>query len=345
MKKLILLFLTTFIIGLHPVFAGDADNGGKNEVENTENMAEEVEEATVPDFIPLSTELFNRPTYVFSEGFSFAQIRRYVSQKEQNRSDFRWCDSLIGAYFQVETKNIKPLNFFGRVSVFYPFAHQFNEMKQTSKQILLYSFDFFGGALFEINSLKYIRFNFGLGPHFNYELSDEYHHIELGGMALAGIELPIAWRWTILIDFLGSIDYGNLGTNKIVCPYNFVWQYQTSIGIRYSIDNTNKYSYIPSSGRVLTESGIYDKKQRKALEKAADAKRKRIAKENAKSKLRAEKEREEAERDKKLAELQEQKRQNIIEKRRQKLEKQAERMDQKARKAQGLEVIEEVPEA
>ena len=61
---------------------------------------------------------------------------------------------------------------------------------------------------------------------------------------MAGCELPIAKRWTILVNGFASLDYGNFGTNKNIEPLNYVWQYQLDLGFRYSKKATNSYSYI-----------------------------------------------------------------------------------------------------
>ncbi|MCF0243060.1 MAG: hypothetical protein HUK25_10500 [Treponema sp.] len=129
-------------------------------------------------------------------------------------------------------------------------------MNQISSQILLYGADLFAGIMFQSDMWKYVRFNFALGPHFDYKLSDEYHHFELGGGALLGMELPVAKHWTCLINGLASFDYGNLGTNWKIQPYSVVWQYQIEIGVRYSKKGANKYSYINSKKALETQTNL-----------------------------------------------------------------------------------------
>ena len=68
--------------------------------------------------------------------------------------------------------------------------------------------------------------------------------------------------------------YGNLGTNARMEPYNFVWQYQVAVGVRYSRKSPNKYSYIPSKRTYEEDIQILanqaqekkDKKEAKAVE-------------------------------------------------------------------------------
>ena len=104
--------------------------------------------------------------------------------------------------------------------------------------------DIYAGPLFQTDMWKYVRINFSFGPHFLYELSDQYHHLELGGGTLLGVELPVAAHWSILLNGLTSLDYRNLGTNKIIAPYNIVWNYQLELGFRFSKRNKNEFSYI-----------------------------------------------------------------------------------------------------
>ena len=88
--------------------------------------------------------------------------------------------------------NMKPVNSIYRIAAYYPFYHTFNGMEQPSKQPILYAFDAYAGPFFQGDLWKYVLINFSFGPHFFYELSDEYHHIEAGGAVMLGIELPIA---------------------------------------------------------------------------------------------------------------------------------------------------------
>ena len=191
-------------------------------------------------------EIKDKPFLMFNEGVSYSQITRYISQHDFNRSDFYWEDFQIGAYCEMQTGNMQPFNSLVRVEAYYPLAHRFNGMDQKSKQVLLYGVDVFAGILFQTDMWKYVRFNLALGPHFDYQLSDEYHHVELGAGALLGLELPVAKRWTILLSGLASYDYGNFGSNKKIQPYDNVWQYQLELCFRYSKKGENIYSYVKS---------------------------------------------------------------------------------------------------
>lgn len=189
-------------------------------------------------------EILNHPFVVFDEGVCFDMLSRLQLQDDYNRSNFVWQDYLIGAYFNVTTMNMKPFNFVGRTCVYYPFYHTFNGMEQFAKQTILYAFDFFTGVQLQADMWKYVRLNLSPGLHYMYQLTDEYHMNYLGGGIIAGIELPIARRWTIINNGTFTLDYANLGTNKKMSPYDLSWSYSVSLGVRYSKKKLNKYAYI-----------------------------------------------------------------------------------------------------
>lgn len=223
-----------------------------------------------------------KPFVMFNEGIAMAQVTRI--QTVSGRSNFVWQNDMIGAFFQIQTRNMKPLNSVIRTSVFYPFYNKFNEVKQFPKQTILYAFDLFAGPILETDMWKYVRLKFGLGLHYMYQLSDEYHLNYLGGGALAGLELPIEPRWTILLDGTFSFDYPNLGTNRLVQPYDYSWQYQLNLGVRYSVKGKNRYSYIRQSAKSLQKETL--KAEKKAAKKELKAQA-RAQKKAAKAEARA----------------------------------------------------------
>lgn len=223
-----------------------------------------------------------KPFVMFNEGIAMAQVTRI--QTVSGRSNFVWQNDMIGAFFQIQTRNMKPLNSIIRTSVFYPFYNKFNEVKQFPKQTILYAFDLFAGPILETDMWKYVRLKFGLGLHYMYQLSDEYHLHYLGGGALAGLELPIEPRWTILLDGTFSFDYPNLGTNRLVQPYDYSWQYQLNLGVRYSVKGKNRYSYIRQSAKSLQKETL--KTEKKAAKKELKAQA-RAQKKAAKAEARA----------------------------------------------------------
>lgn len=193
-------------------------------------------------------KITEKPFVMFDEGLSFAQITRI--SKQEGRSNFVWQDYLIGAHVAMMTENIKPFDLMLRVSAFYPFYHTFNGMQQYPKQTILYAFDLFSGPVIQANMWNYVRINFSAGLHYMYQLTDEYHLHYLGLGLFVGLELPVAWHWTILLDGTAALDYPNLGTNGIMQPYDYAWQYHVNFGVRYSKNGANQYSYIHSKKRV-----------------------------------------------------------------------------------------------
>ncbi len=184
----------------------------------------------------------NRPFVMFNEGVAFDMLTRFEKQKE--RSNFVRENYFAGLYFSMQTENMKPINSMIRVAAYYPFANTFNGMAQYPKQPILYAFDLFVAPMIQADMWKYVRLNFAGGPHYKYQLTDEYHMNYLGLGLLAGVELPLAPHWTILTDGTFAADYPNLGTNRLVQPFTLAWQYNVSVGMRYSRRGRNEYSYI-----------------------------------------------------------------------------------------------------
>lgn len=185
-----------------------------------------------------------KPFVMFNEGLAISNVTRI--QNQENRSNFVYNDTMAGAYFAIKTQNMMPVNSIIRVAAFYPFYCTFNKVPQASKQTVLYAFDLFAAPVLEANMWQYVRINFAPGLHFLYQLTDTYHLIDLGIGALLGAELPLARRWTILINGIASFDYANLGTNSAMSPIDICYQYQLDLGVRYSKKGENKFSYITS---------------------------------------------------------------------------------------------------
>ena len=211
---------------------GEQTNGS----ESDENNREEPKLA-----FPAITE---KPFVIFNEGVAYSMVTRLIYQDKYSRSNFVWQNHLIGAYCEIQSVNIRPVDSILRVAAYYPFYYTFNGMEQPAKQAILYAFDLFWGPIFQTDMWKYVYINFAFGPHFLYQLSDEYHHVELGAGVLLGVELPLARRWTILTNGLASLDYGNLGSNKHIQPYNLVYNFQIELGVRYSKKKQHQYSYL-----------------------------------------------------------------------------------------------------
>ncbi len=183
-----------------------------------------------------------RPFIMFNEGAAYTLITRL--EKQEKRSNFVRQNHLVGLFFSAQTENMKPVNSMIRIAAYYPFFNTFNGMRQYPKQTILYAFDLLAAPMIQADMWKYVRLNFAGGLHYMYQLTDEYHMNYLGGGLLAGVELPLARRWTVLTDGTATLDYPNLGTNRLVQPFDFAWQYNVSVGVRYSKKGENKYAYI-----------------------------------------------------------------------------------------------------
>lgn len=279
MKKIFLSFAFAFL--LFPAICQNTNLFGSSTLDDNDDENVEINEKT--GFPRIKA----KPFIMFNEGFAAAQVTRI--QTVSGRSNFVWQNDMIGAFFQIQTRNMKPVNSVIRTSIFYPFYNTFNDVKQYPKQTVLYAFDLFAGPIIETDMWKYVRLKFGLGLHYMYQLSDEYHLNYLGGGALAGLELPIEPRWSILLDGTFSFDYPNFGTNRLVQPYDYSWQYQLNLGVRYSVKGKNKYSYISQSGKSLQKEIL--KAENKAKKKEIKAQQ-RAEKRAAAAEIKAQKNKE-----------------------------------------------------
>jgi len=227
MKKI--LFFIVFAFLANQIFSQELQDTQENkEIEKIEEIEK--------------VEVGNKPNIFFDEGIALACVNRLQEQEE--RSNFNWKDSLIGAYFTVHINDFFTFDVLSRTEVFYPFLHTFNGMEVFSKQTILYAFDELVGIDYKLKKFKYFTLNVVPGVHLMYQLTDEYHLFYFGGGLIIGAELPIAKNWTLLADGTFTCDYPNLGSNSLVQPFYFSWQWQTSLGVRYSKKKQNAYSYI-----------------------------------------------------------------------------------------------------
>ncbi len=184
------------------------------------------------------------PFVMFNYGLSSSLVTRIEIMDD--RSNFVYQNSLLGAFVTMQTVNIQPLNNYTRLAFYYPVANSFNGMKQKSKQIILGAVDAFWGPMFESDMWKYVLIKASAGPHFMYQMTDEYNFLYFGLGLLAEINLPVAKSWTVIANGMFSLDYANLGSNRNIQPFDYSWNYQLDVGFRYSKKSVNKYSYIDS---------------------------------------------------------------------------------------------------
>jgi hypothetical protein len=229
--RVILCVFTFYFLCCVSVFAANTEDSTTQESESSSETPE--------SSFPLPKE---KPFIVFNEGASASWITRII--KKETRSNFVFQDFMFGAYMGFKTVNMQPINSLVRVSLFYPATFTFNKVPQIPKNIIRYALDVFAGFDFEANMWEFLRFNVTPGLHVFFQNSDRWNYLNVGGGLLAGVELPIAARWTMLANGMATLDYGNFGTNKDLEPYDIVYQYQVDVGVRYSKKNTNKFSYI-----------------------------------------------------------------------------------------------------
>jgi len=182
----------------------------------------------------------DRLLVTFNWGFTAAWLTRITYQT--NRSNFVDEDFLPGLYFGAELRNVKYVMPMARLAVYYPLTTTFNGMLQKPTVPLHYGIDFVLGARYQPLNLKYLRANVGLGLHMFFLNSERWNYLNMGGALVAGLEVPLFARWTLLMDFYASIDSGNLGQNRRMEPFNVVWQYQFNIGVRYTKKKDNPSS-------------------------------------------------------------------------------------------------------
>jgi hypothetical protein len=206
--------------------------------------------AVLPDAPALSVPLVpvkktrrERPgILVFTEGLTGSYLTRIIRQEK--RSNFVFEDYLAGLFFNVKTRPLKPVNIMARLSAYYPLLFYFNDVLQPPASPIHYGADLFLGPVFEPHIKNLIRFNLSPGLHLFFENTERWNYLHLGAAALAGIELPVTRRWTLYLEGLASLDYGNLGNNRSMEPYDVVYQYQIGAGLRYSKRSPNTRPWI-----------------------------------------------------------------------------------------------------
>ena len=255
MKKSVLFATSIFLAFANFSFAQSASSVSENSnpkvltlsdysVSSKENQGEQSDSEPAENSEEISfPTITEKPFLIFNIAPAYSMITRIVYEDKYSRSNFVWQDHLIGLAIETRSVNMKPVDSLLRIGIYYPIYYTFNGMEQAAKQTILYAFDLFWGPFFQTDMWEYVYINFSFGPHFLYQLSDEYHHVELGGAVLLGLEIPVAKRWTVVTNGLISLDYGNLGSNADIQPYNLVYNYQIEFGFRYSRKKPNKYPY------------------------------------------------------------------------------------------------------
>ena len=187
----------------------------------------------------LSLPAETRPHATFSYGATASWLTRIVKQTE--RSNFVFRDFLPGVYFSTEVQNIPVIVPVVRLAAYYPLVSTFNRVPQKPNTPLHIGADMIAGIKFEPFDFKYVRINAGPAVHLFYLSSDRWNYFNLGAAAIAGVELALSPGWTMLFDGYASLDSGNLGSNRLMEPFDITYQYQVGVGVRYSKMKRNDY--------------------------------------------------------------------------------------------------------
>jgi len=223
-KYVVLIVTAVFILAASPVFA----QSGESAIETTGDASDR-------------KKLF----VTFNYGPTASWLTRIINQT--GRSNFVLKDFMPGLYFTTELQNLPLITPEVRLAVYYPLVSTFNRMEQVMSSPLRMALDLFSGVRFELQWL-FFRFSGGPGLHVLYLSSERWHYVNLGFALTAGIEMALNPGWSLMIDGFASIDNGNLGSNQQMEPFNIVYQYQTSIGVRYSKKKRNETVLIKPKG-------------------------------------------------------------------------------------------------
>ena len=244
----LLLTLLFLILPLLPLSAQEA-------------AAAETVSQTETELAPAETEYeeFKKKVYLtYDWGATGSWLNRIIKQTE--RSNFVYQDFLAGAFFSMGLHSVPVIVPSIRVAAYYPMRSTFNDMIQKSKSPLHIGVDALAWMKFEFLDLRYVRLNAGPGLHLFFLTADRWHYLDLGGGIALGIELPLTTRWTLLLDGYATLDSGNMGKNRLMEPFDIVYQYQIDLGARYSKKKDNAYAIFGKMDRPAKE-----RKPRKGL--------------------------------------------------------------------------------
>ncbi|WP_318662035.1 hypothetical protein [Treponema sp.] len=216
---------------------------------------------------------------VHGGGISWTRLTRI--QLHNDRSNFVWQDDMFGFYYAIQTGNL-PVNFLGKISLYYPYHYEFNKVEQIPKQTVLYAGDLDLGPVWTFPLWEICRVNLSPVVHYRYQLSDKYHHNDLGLGALAVMEFPISKRFTILLNSEFSYDCGNLGSNRQIQKFDHVWAYTFDLGLKYTKRHPNSFYYIKTKQERAALVPVKEAKKAERLEKKQEKKTERQQKKDDK---------------------------------------------------------------
>jgi len=211
--------------------------------QETESSGGETAAAQAADPAPQEGD---KPFFTFSFGACASWLTRIIFQEE--RSHFVFRDFMPGLYAGTELRNLRYITPFARLTAYYPLVATFNGMRQDPLLPLHFGIDFLTGIRF---SYAISSFNFHAAPalHMLFLNSERWDYFNMGAAAVAGVELALLPRWKLLIDGVASIDNGNLGSNRLMEPFDVAYQYQIGLGVRYSGKMPNEKHMVKQSDR------------------------------------------------------------------------------------------------
>lgn len=229
------------------------------------------------------------PYVMHNWGFSWQHLTRI--QQNKVRSNFVWEDDFIGAFYSCQTGNL-PINLYAKLGVLYPYHSMFNKMEQKSKQVILYAFDVNAGPIWTFDIFEAFKLDLAPMIHYRYQLSDKFHHNDLGLGAMATVELPVTRKFSVLLNGEFAYDFFNLGTNARMQKYDNIFSYNVDLGFRISKRGANKFHYIKN--KAEREEAKEKRAIRKEEAAAKKAERKAMAQEKKEQKAQAKAEYKEA---------------------------------------------------
>lgn len=224
---------------------------------------------------------FNPDAFYVVHGGGISWTRLTRIQLHNDRSNFVWQDDMFGFYYAIQTGNL-PVNFLGKISLYYPYHYEFNKVEQIPKQTVLYAGDLDLGPVWTFPLWEICRVNLSPVVHYRYQLSDKYHHNDLGLGALAVMEFPISKRFTILLNSEFSYDCGNLGSNRQIQKFDHVWAYTFDLGLKYTKRHPNSFYYIKTKQERAALAPVKEAKKAERLEKKQEKKTERQQKKDDK---------------------------------------------------------------
>lgn len=224
---------------------------------------------------------FNPDAFYVVHGGGISWTRLTRIQLHNDRSNFVWQDDMFGFYYAIQTGNL-PVNFLGKISLYYPYHYEFNKVEQIPKQTVLYAGDLDLGPVWTFPLWEICRINLSPVVHYRYQLSDKYHHNDLGLGALAVMEFPISKRFTILLNSEFSYDCGNLGSNRQIQKFDHVWAYTFDLGLKYTKRHPNSFYYIKTKQERAALVPVKEAKKAERLEKKQEKKTERQQKKDDK---------------------------------------------------------------